>query len=125
MTPELLRKFARIQKAIEKEKGPLVLFALVRRQDSGLWDVVLSASWFDKSEIKTLRYIVKTIKARLTRAENLQISHVDLLAPEEPFVKAVNGAFTMRDSLAHLDNCILSGVPIEHAYILASSRAAA
>lgn len=54
----IAEKLRRVERALSDENGPFELLALFLREDStGVWDLLVSASWLDPNLLVALRTI--------------------------------------------------------------------
>ena len=54
----IAEKLRRVERALSDENGPFELFALFLREDStGVWELLVSASWLDPNLLVALRTI--------------------------------------------------------------------
>ena len=84
---EILVKLKSAVQALEKEHGPVLLFALFLREDAlEKWDIVVSASWLSSSERKAYELVVSKIQAVLSASELIQFSRVVILDDTDPVV---------------------------------------
>ena len=84
---EILDKLKSAVQALEKEHGPILLFALFLREDSlEKWDIVVSASWLSSSEKKAYKMVVSKIQDSLNPSELVQFSRVVILDNTDPVV---------------------------------------
>jgi len=95
---EMLEKLKFIVLALEKEHGPILIFALFLREDPlEQWDVVVSASWLSSSEMSAYRAITSKIQEALTSSELMQFSRVVILDADDPVVAFLQDAFTIKN----------------------------
>jgi hypothetical protein len=84
---EILDKLKSVVQALEKEHGPILLFALFLREDAlEKWDIVVSASWLSSSEKNAYKIVVSKIQALLSPSELVQFSRVVILDDTDPVV---------------------------------------
>jgi hypothetical protein len=74
----LMEKFSKVVRAIEKERGRFVLFGLFARADTpSVVDVVVSAGWINgQARMAGIRYVVKKIGEVLKPEEMLNLSRI-------------------------------------------------
>lgn len=72
----LARKLGQLRKAIEAERGPFILYALVLPEDAIAWDMLVAAKWIDENQSDALQYLVKQVQNVLTKRELLDLSGV-------------------------------------------------
>jgi len=84
---EILDKLKSAVQALEKEHGPILLFALFLREDSlEKWDMVVSASWLSSSEKNAYKMVVSKIQGNLSAGELVLFSRVVILDSSDPVV---------------------------------------
>jgi hypothetical protein len=84
---EILDKLKSAVQVLEKEHGPILLFALFLREDAlGKWDIVVSAPWLSSSERSAYNVVVSKIQALLSASERVQFSRVVILDATDPVV---------------------------------------
>jgi len=84
---EILDKLKSVVQALEKEHGPVLLFALFLREDAlEKWDIVVSASWLSSSEKNAYKIVVSKIQALLSPSELVQFSRIVILDDTDPVV---------------------------------------
>ena len=72
----LAKKLGQLRKAIEAERGPFTLYALVLPEDAIAWDILMAAKWIDENQSDALQYLVKQVQNVLTKRELLNLSGV-------------------------------------------------
>jgi len=82
-----LTKLHKLLETVREQYGPVWLFAAVRRSPSFyLWDVLVSASWANKDDLKLMRSIDAVLKRSLTSAEAKGMGRVVFRDVDDPFV---------------------------------------
>lgn len=120
---ELVDKLKLLETDISQKKGEFSLFALLLREDAqNKWDLVASASWFWTDKKKTLDYLAKQLRSRLTSDELLTLSRIVLVEESDPMLIAIQQAFQARHVPVEVQDCNLFGLQIQHAYIFTSAR---
>jgi len=129
---DFVHKIATIARIIAAEKGDLILFALIKRAEGiGLWDVVLSASWFDTDEKETLDYIMQKLTENLTSEEMMLISQIRPFPPTDPRIQEILQLVQQRvgQPIKHghveLSSWTLSSMPVSHAHIFTAQTGTA
>ncbi len=85
---EVLEKFKTIIQSLESEHGSFLVFALfLREKPFETWDIVISATWLNSSELSSYRLIASKLQEFLTESESLQFSRIVLLDPDDSTVK--------------------------------------
>ena len=84
---ETLSKLKSVVVALEKEYGPILLFALFLREDAyGKWDIVVSAPWLSSSEKTAYEIVASKIQALLSAQELAQFFRIVILDTTDPIV---------------------------------------
>jgi hypothetical protein len=121
---ELTQKLRNVEAQIDREKGPLNLFALFEREDlSSRWDLVVAASWAKHDE-PTLRYIAEVLKEHLRPEEMVLLARMVILDAHEEPVKALTSTFDVQHGHEEASNLARFGLPVDHGFIITSRRAA-
>ena len=85
---EVLDKFKALIKSLESEHGSFLVFALfLREKPFETWDIIISATWLNSSELSSYRLISAKLRAVLTGPELLQFSRIVLLDSDDQTVK--------------------------------------
>ena len=120
---ELVDKLRLLETEISQKKGDFSLFALLLREDSpNRWDLVVSAPWFWSDKKKTLDYLAKQLRSRLTSDEILSLSRIVLIEESNPGLHALQQAFHVHHTPTEFQDCNLFGLQIQHGYIITSKR---
>ncbi|GEM_PF-1709111 len=84
---EIIRKLNTIKDELLNEKGSLLMFVLIERNDTeGKWDLLLSANWIPKTNNQSdLIYIINKLKKEFK--ENLEfLSQIVIGTPTDSFI---------------------------------------
>lgn len=120
---ELIDKLQRLEIDISRKQGEFSFFALLLREDAqNKWDLVAAASWFWSDKKKTLDYLAKNLRSRLTSDEYLTLSRIVVIKESDPALHAVQRAFKVHHLPIEVQACNLFGLQIERAYIFTSKR---
>jgi hypothetical protein len=93
---EILEKLKSIVLSLEKEHGPILIFALFLGEDSPeQWDVVVSASWLSSSELSDYKTITSKIQEVMTSSELMQFSRVVILDADDSVVSFLQESFSV------------------------------
>lgn len=86
------KKLGELCGELQRELGPFVLFGLFRPEDGRIdrWDLVVSAAWLPEDDIEAWRPFFARLREKLTPEEHLQLSSVEILDPEQPFVRSLS-----------------------------------
>lgn len=117
---KLAEKIRETEVEISSEKGEFVLFALIEREDSlGKWDIVISAKWIEDKKKEVIEFIASNLKNKLNEEEQLMLSRIVVLSPNDPFVKSLN-MIGVEHGTFRLSNIKFNGVFIEEGYLITS-----
>jgi hypothetical protein len=93
---EILEKIKSIVVALEKEHGPILIFALFLREDPlEMWDIVVSASWLSPGDMNAYNTIIDKFQGVLTEADLMQFSRVVILEDNDPVVSFLQDSCTI------------------------------
>ena len=120
----LVEKLVDIEAIINLEAGPLVLFALIERDDApGKWDLVVSAARAKERQKDLLNRIALQVRNNLKWEEKVILSRILILDPQDPFVRAVtNMVVPVEHGRERFSNFLVNGISIKDSYIITSSR---
>jgi hypothetical protein len=124
MKEETLEKVASLERELSGERGDFSLFGLFLRedaQDEDKWDLLVSAPWLDTDKKEGLAYLAKEIQKRLEPDELLSISRIVVLERDNPTLKAIHKAKSVKHGKVEVNNCNFFGIQIIRAYINTSS----
>jgi len=120
---ELINKLQQLETDISQKQGEFSLFALLLREDAqNKWDLVASASWFWSDKKKTLDYLTKKLRSRLTSDEFLTLSRIVLIDDSDPALHALQQGFQVHHIPIEVQDCNLFGLQIQRGYIFTSRR---
>ncbi|NQU78111.1 hypothetical protein HQ544_05435 [Candidatus Falkowbacteria bacterium] len=119
---EFFEKFIDIEKDISKKKGDFELFAVFLREDAAdKWDIVASADWLKKDNLKDLKYLANVIKKKLG-GDNKRLSRVVVIDRDNPALKALHSAIKTEHKGAEFFNSNFFGLLIKHGFIITSKK---
>lgn len=130
MMTTIADRFSQLEQRLASERGPFVLFALLLRPELstvvstsdpgvlGRWDLLVSAEWLKRNQESELEYITDQLKSDMGASTLRQLSRVVILAPDDPFVKAVTSAFSTEHTPLELRNTNLFGIEIDRGFII-------
>lgn len=119
----LIDKLQLLETEISQKQGDFSLFALLLREDAqNKWDLVASASWFWSDKKKTLDYLAKKLRSRLTSDEFLTLSRIVLIKESDPTLHALHQAFQVHHTPIEVQDRNLFGLQIQRGYIFTSRR---
>lgn len=120
---DLIDKLRLIETEISEKQGDFSLFALLLREDApNRWDLVASAPWFWSDKKKTLDYIAKKLRSRLTSNELLTLSRIVLIEESNPTLHALQQDCQVHHTPIEVQDCNLFGLQIQRGYIFTSRR---
>lgn len=83
----LLENAKKVVLELEKEHGSILVFALfLRTEPLERWDVVVSASWLNASDMNAYQLVGSKLQSVLNDEELLQISRIVILDEEDPAI---------------------------------------
>lgn len=84
---EILEKLNTSLITLEKERGPVLIFALFLREDPlEKWDILVSAPWLNASDMDAYRIVVSDIRKELNSIDFMKFARLVILDPEDPVV---------------------------------------
>ena len=115
--------------ALEKEHSPLTLCALILREvPLEKWDILVSASWLNLSEMKSYDIVSSKVRSVLDSSEIVQFSRIVLLDQNDPVISYLQNLQTITNGgFVELNVSDLSEkfkFPIKKAYLLRSQKPA-
>ncbi len=118
----MVEKLASLEREVSSERGEFSLFGLFLREDApDRWDLVVSAPWLEANQRDGMRYLADKLKLFLDAKERLMLSRVVILEEDNPGMAAVQKAFSTRHNSVEVQDSVLFGLQIRHAYIITSS----
>lgn len=85
--------------------------------------LMLSAPWLDeKSPKQAIRLISDRLKESLTEQQFSYIERITVINSSDEFVRTLNQAFHVENSVAILENTQVHGVYIEQAFLIVSQK---
>jgi len=119
----LVEELRGILSALRKAQGYIALFMLIASEIdvSAANNLIVSASGYDKVPTKqAMIELVNLLKSQLSESSLKQISRLTVLGTQDPFVKAINRAFNVKNSTVSLQPCNIFGIHIENAVVFES-----
>ena len=112
-------KFAQIRDEIIAENGDLIFFALFLREGAeDRWDLLASASWLDRDEPSSLRYLTKQLTAKLSERELLEVSRIVIVEQNDPALRRLLRNVTATDGeIQTLENVKFGSLTLSRAII--------
>ncbi len=119
----IVTKFIAVEREMEEEHGPFVLFALFLPEDAPQdWDLVVSAPWEFEDKLDFLRYVTDKLKKHLSRDEYLKLSRIVPIPCNEPGLEAVYELAQVEHGTVELRDETFFGLEIKRAYVITSRR---
>lgn len=123
---KVVEKLRLVIKELVGTKGEFSLVMLIPTEpnviDSKL-TLIISAPWLDKMSPKqALELMVKYLKKHLNEKELSYIIRVTTVNSSDNFIKAINSAFSVKESAFDITNSNIHGVQIDKAILLESHR---
>lgn len=118
----MVKKIIVLRDKILNEKGPLNLFALVRKDEQDKWDLVISSNIFLGKEKEFLEYFVRLIQGALTNEELNSILQIILLKPEDAFVININSTMKVEGGYTTISNSVFNNILVKEMVLLYSSK---
>lgn len=104
---EILDKLKLLLLELEKEQGPVLIFALFLRGDSpDRWDLVVSAPWLDSGDVDSYKIVATKVQNRLKAEEIVQLSRVVVLDVDDPAVAFLQDSYNVPNgTFKDVENC--------------------
>ena len=109
--------------ALRKTQGHVALFMLTASEAnvSIAQNLIVSTKGYDRMLTKdALIHLINLLKSKLSENSLKQLSRLTVLKTQDPFVKAINQAFNVKNSTVSLQSSNIFGIHIENAVILES-----
>ena len=123
----MVEKLIPVIKQFVDEKGDFSLLMLIPTEP-GLIDskftLLISAPWLDKEDPKrAIELIAESLRTYFNSEELiLFITRITIINSADNFVKAINSAFSVKESVVDITNTNIFGIQIESAILLESHR---
>lgn len=92
----ILEKLKALVLELEKEKGPILVFALFLREDPlEKWDIVVSAPWLNSNDMKSYKTLASKIQGVLSSQELVQLARIVILDVNDPVVSFLQESETV------------------------------
>jgi len=118
----LVKEFRKMAKILKQEKGPISLLML-KAFDAQMnaWNLIVSAPAYDNLMLKVaLTDLVTVFNKHLSLAISEQIIRSIILKTTDPFVKEINQAFKVTNTVKYVYSSVISGIDLEKAIIFES-----
>jgi len=121
---QVVEEIGKAMDRIAEEKGALSLAMLIPNEPEtigGKASLVISAPWLDsKSPKEALEVIKNFLQGALSGNSLSYISRIKVINTTDTFVKAINKAFEVQDSIVDIQDTQISGAYIKKAFLLIS-----
>ena len=119
----IVEKIKNVVLDIEKEHEPLLVCGLFLRSDPiERWDMVVSATWLNSSDLKSYEIIGSKIQKALDKQELIQFSRIVILDPNDPATIFLQNSFSITNGkIEEVSSEVLSnrfGFTIKKGYLL-------
>jgi hypothetical protein len=124
----LVADLKKLVRKLQQKKGPVALAMLLAPDVDTLdsWNLIVSAKGFDTiSRAEALRLLTKLVRDTVGRKNWHTITRVTVLKTNDPFVKAMNQAFSAEHSAVNIQSCNIFGIEIPRAILFESQQLAA
>lgn len=127
------RDFRRAMHEIAERKGDFTLFALfmpadaplMRADNPGTWDLVVSAPWLERGRLKALGELVDLLGKSIGKRALIQLSRVEPVAANDPRIRFILKSIPVEDGEQHIQNTDLMGMQIERGIVFRAWKPAA
>lgn len=123
----ILDKLKEVVLKLEKEFGPMSVFALFLRVDPlEKWDIVVAAPWLNPNDFSSYNAITSKIQVALSTSELVQLARVVILSETDPVVTFLTNSETVTNGhFGEVSGDIFTekfGFTIKRAYLLRCQR---
>ena len=122
----MVEKLRHVIKQFVDEKGDFSLLMLIPTEPGFIdskFTLLISAPWLDKEDPKrAIELIVESLRKCFNGEELIFITRITIINSADNFVKAINSAFSVKESVVDITNTNISGIQIESAILLESHR---
>jgi hypothetical protein len=119
----LVKEFSQMPNIIKQEKGSLSLLMLKAfdAEMNDYWNLIVSASAYDNLTLKmALTDLVTICNKHLSQAVLETITRTIILETTNPFVREINQAFQVKNTVKYVYSSVISGIYLEKAIIFES-----
>lgn len=119
----ILEKLKQLVLSLEREHGPILIFALFLREDPlEKWDVVVTASWLNASDMNSYKLISSNLQKILTNEELMELARIVVLDQNDSVVSFFQENFSVTNgSYEEIAGDLFSarfGFSIKRSYLL-------
>ena len=121
----LVKEFSKMPKILKQETGSLSLLMLKAfdAEMNNYWNLIVSASAYDNLTLKkALTDLVTICNKHLCKAVLETITRTIILETTDPFVREINQAFKVKNTVKYVYSSVISGIYLEKAIIFESHR---
>jgi len=119
----LVKEFGQMPKILKQEKGPLSLLMLKAfdAEMNDYWNLIVSAPAYDNLTLKmALTDLVTICNKHLSKAVLETITRTIILETTDPFVREINQAFKVKNTVKYVYSSVIAGIHLEKAIIFES-----
>jgi hypothetical protein len=118
----IVEKLELMERRLEKTR-PFTFFALLQREGSESWDLVVSADWLNPDELRSWDKMAKLVTKSLSHDELVELGRIVILKGDNLFLGEVLRLLPKGASLPlEMENFTFSGVRIQHGRIMAALK---
>ncbi len=115
--------FVSFESDLSRDKGPFAFFALFQREAvPDRWDLVASAPWIESDRKAALSYFVDRIRKEMGQDSLTSLSQIVFVDPSDPAVSNLSRGLSVEHGPVEVRDRTFFGVPVKHAFIIASQR---
>jgi hypothetical protein len=121
----LVKEFREMTKILKQEKGSLSLLMLKAfdAEMNDYWNLIVSTPAYDNLTLKmALTDLVTIFNNHLSKAILESITRTIILETTDPFVKEINQAFKVKNTVKYVYSSVISGICLEKAIIFESHQ---
>jgi hypothetical protein len=119
----LVKEFGKMARILKQEKGPLSLLMLKAfdAEMNDYWNLIVSTPAYDNLTLKmALTDLVTIFNNHLSQAVLESITRTIVLETTHPFVREINQAFNVTNTVKYVYSSVISGIHLEKAIIFES-----
>lgn len=116
-------KLLLLEERIAREKGPFILFALLKEQSPvDSWDLVVCAEWIEHDIAEAIEFIAKQLYKTFPLAERGRIMRIATVAPDNPDLLDVLDQYEADHEVKRMRRGHYFQQNIEQGYVLTARR---
>ncbi|RKZ51382.1 MAG: hypothetical protein DRR16_06650 [Candidatus Parabeggiatoa sp. nov. 3] len=119
----LVKELGKMTQIFKQEKGQLSLLMLKAfdAEMNDYWNLIVSTPAYDNLTLKmALTDLVTLFNKHLSQAVLETITRTIILETTDPFVKEINQAFKVKNTVKYVYSAVISGINLEKAIIFES-----